>query len=369
MMFWSLALAVTAIACAALYYAGAGRRVNANTAVPDTPEVEHLRLQLREIESDLAQGRLAAPEAEAARAEVARELLRLKAIPTRKAGDSLPWRGVVAGSLAVTVVVAGYTYHSLGSPDLPAKPLAERTEEVQAAETLSKMSPEQIVAAIEARIAQNPDDAQGWSLVAPFYMQLSRFDDAAKAFRKLIATNGPSAELEDNLGEALMMANKGVPNDEALALFRSAAARDPADIRSRYYIAGALTDKGDYEAATSAWKDLLALGKGDEAWVSAAQQGLAVAQNKGQAPTSTAEATSGGASDAIRGMVEGLSQRLAAQGGTIEEWTRLVRSRLVLEQVAEAQKAYDAARAAFPDPKQRTELDVLAADNGLVATR
>ena len=30
--------------------------------------------------------------------------------------------------------------------------------------------------------------------------------------------------------------------------------------------------------------------------------------------------------------------------------------------------AYDAARKAYPDPAQRTELDVLAADNGLVAS-
>ena len=35
--------------------------------------------------------------------------------------------------------------------------------------------------------------------------------------------------------------------------------------------------------------------------------------------------------------------------------------------MADAQTAYDAARKAYPDPKVRTELDVLAADNGLVA--
>ena len=33
-----------------------------------------------------------------------------------------------------------------------------------------------------------------------------------------------------------------------------------------------------------------------------------------------------------------------------------------------AQEAYDAARKAYPDASVRTELDVLAADNGLVAS-
>ena len=70
----------------------------------------------------------------------------------------------------------------------------------------------------------------------------------------------------------------------------------------------------------------------------------------------------------IAGMVEGLSTRLMQSGGTIDEWTRLVRSRLVLGQSELAQLAYDAARKAYPNAGDRAELDVLAADNGLVAS-
>jgi cytochrome c-type biogenesis protein CcmH len=66
-------------------------------------------------------------------------------------------------------------------------------------------------------------------------------------------------------------------------------------------------------------------------------------------------------------MVDGLDARLRAQGGTIEEWTQLVRSRMVQGRMGEAQAAYDAARKAHPDAAERSELDVLAADNGLVA--
>jgi cytochrome c-type biogenesis protein CcmH len=69
----------------------------------------------------------------------------------------------------------------------------------------------------------------------------------------------------------------------------------------------------------------------------------------------------------IAAMVDGLDARLRSQGGTIDEWTQLVRSRMVEGRMADAQTAYDAARKAYPDPKVRTELDVLAADNGLVA--
>ena len=74
MLFWLLALVVTAIACAALYYAGAGRRVNA-PAAEEPAELAHLKLQLKEIETDAALGRLSGPEAVAAKGELAREVL------------------------------------------------------------------------------------------------------------------------------------------------------------------------------------------------------------------------------------------------------------------------------------------------------
>ena len=51
MTIWVLALILTAIACATLYYAGAGRTVNATGPASDAT-TEHFRAQLRAIESD-----------------------------------------------------------------------------------------------------------------------------------------------------------------------------------------------------------------------------------------------------------------------------------------------------------------------------
>lgn len=364
MLFWILALAVTAIACAALYYAAAGRRVNAADST-ESPEIGHLRLQLKEIDADLSLGRLAPAEAEAAKGEVARELIRLKGGATTGPASASAWRPVVLGAIAATVMLTGVTYYALGNPSLPAQPLAERTDIPPAGLTL-----DDAVAKIEAQLAKTPDDVRGWSVIAPAYMQLGRFADAANALRKVIALSGETADRDTDLGEALMMQAQGVAEGEPMQLFRAAAALDSAHVRSRYYIASELTRASDFAAAKTAWTDLLAMAKGDEAWVENARLGLAAAENNGVMPdrTETASADMPSAS-AISGMVEGLSARLAEKGGSIEEWTRLVRSRLVLHQVAEAQKAYEAARAAYPDAAQRTELDVLAADNGLVAKK
>jgi cytochrome c-type biogenesis protein CcmH len=222
------------------------------------------------------------------------------------------------------------------------------------------MTLDDAIARIEAQLKAKPDDLRGWSVIAPAYMQLGRFADAAAALRKVIELDGPTADRETDLGEALMMAKDGDASGEPLELFRSASNRDVKHVRSRYYLASEATRAGDFANAKAQWQALLKLSTGGESWVANAEAGLAAA-----------EAGLGGdmpANADVASMVEGLSKRLMQSGGTIDEWTRLVRSRLVLGQTEAAQLAYDAARKAYPDAGDRAELDVLAADNGLVAS-
>jgi cytochrome c-type biogenesis protein CcmH len=352
MVFWVFAIAVTAVACAALYYAAAGRTVNATAGGIDEATSAHFRLQLREIDTDIASGRMGEAEGTAARGEMARELIRLKG-EGRGDGGSGQQRAVVGVAIAATAVLAFGTYALLGTPDLPSAPLAERPEQ--------QLTLEDAIARIETQLTATPDDLRGWVAIAPAYMQLGRFADAERALRRVIELGGATADSETDLGEAIMMKQQGVIAGEPQRLFESAAARDPAHVRSRFYLAGEATRTGEYQSAIAQWTALLALAAGDEPWLETARTGLAAAE----AGLSGAAAQPGPEEIAV--MVEGLSARLLAEGGTIAEWTQLVRSRLVLGQAAEAQAAYDAARAAYPDAAVRAEIDVLAADNGLVA--
>src|SRR5689334_3883257 len=116
MLFWILAIAVTAVACAALYYAAAGRTVNASGGAVDDATAAHSRLQLKEIETDIASGRMGAAEGTAARGEMARELIRLKG-EARTAGTDGS-RAALLIAIGATVVLAFGTYTMLGQPEL-----------------------------------------------------------------------------------------------------------------------------------------------------------------------------------------------------------------------------------------------------------
>ena len=83
MLFWFFAIAVTAICCLALFYASVTGPVNAGAG--ETADV-HYRLQLAEINADIASGQMPSAEGEAAKGELAREFLRL----SRETAGALP---------------------------------------------------------------------------------------------------------------------------------------------------------------------------------------------------------------------------------------------------------------------------------------
>ncbi len=350
MLFWFVAIAVTAIACAALFYAAGPRAVNASAGVTADPN-SHFRLVLAGIEADVASGRLGQREAEAARGELAREMLRSRTDRGEATGGPPFGRLQLVVGLALIAAVSFAVYGWLGSPQQPAQPLAERPE--LTAQTLDL---DEAVARIEAALAANPEDLRGWTVIAPAYTQMGRYADAVNAWRRVLALGGTNPDAQTRLAEALLLESNGTGSAEAMDLLRAAAATDPQHVPSRLYLAAELTRTGAFEEAEALWREVLALAEGTEPWIAGARQGLEVAENRG--------VPAEGAPD-IGAMVSGLAERLARDGGTVEEWTQLVQSYIVLGDAAAAQVAYDDAVAAYPQAFDRGELDTLALGAGL----
>lgn len=303
------------------------------------------------IEADVAAGRLGEREAEAARGELAREMLRTRGERgDTRSGPPFGRLQLVLG-LALIAAISFGLYGWLGSPQQPAQPLAERPEL-----TAPNIDLDEAVARIEAALQANPDDLRGWTVIAPAYTQMGRYGDAVNAWRQVLALGGAAPDIQTRLAEALLLESGGTGSAEAMDLLRTAAAAEPQHVPSRLYLAAELTRTGAFEEAEPLWREVLALADGTEPWLAGARQGLAVAENRGQ----PAE----GAPD-IGAMVSGLAERLARDGGTVEEWTQLVQSYIVLGDTEAAQAAYDDAVAAYPQAFDRGELDTLALGAGL----
>lgn len=297
-------------------------------AVGESPDAARafFRDQLEGIDRDLEAGRLSADEATAARAELAREVILHEKEGAGKKGG-LSGRAVMLAALPIVAVSSLGLYAFVGRSDLPALPLADREQPAE----VSVSDIEAAVAAVEAQMEQTPGDVRGWLVLAPIYMEQGRFAEAANAWRRVLALDLPTADRETNLAEALIVGNDGVADQEAMTLLRSAVESDPIHVRSRFYLAGQLTQSGEYEEAVALWEELLGLATGDEAWIDTARSGLVAAQaglESGTLGDSEPDATM---DVMIRGMVDGLAARLYDQGGSAAEWMQLVRSRIELD--------------------------------------
>ncbi|MDE3175110.1 MAG: c-type cytochrome biogenesis protein CcmI, partial [Pseudomonadota bacterium] len=321
----------------------------ARQARDEAREADFYRAQLDEIARDVERGQLPAQEAASARAEAARRLIAVSGAPAQ-AGErgSLGRRRVAAVVVFVVVpAVALAIYGRLGKPDLPDEPLAARQVDANAPDAV-----EAAVAKIEAHLTKAPNDLRGWEVVAPVYMKLGRFADAASAYAHALALGDDKPALRADLGEAMVASAEGVVTAEARKQFDKA----PDAPKAKFYLGLAAEQDGKTQDAIAAYQGVEAQAKGREPWMLGLRARLAALT--GEAPKSeSAPAFSPDQQKMIETMVQGLAQRLASQGGDAQEWGRLIRAYSVLHEPDKARDALASARKALGP---NADIDALA---------
>ncbi|ALN73952.1 c-type cytochrome biogenesis protein CcmI [Aureimonas sp. AU20] len=376
-MFWLVAACMTLIATIAIV-----RPLLRTSVAPAVPRPRHdaevYRAQLLELEGDLARGAIGPDEAATARAEIARRLLKAESALAidQSASRSAQGRLAIIAGLAVALFLPAATflfYDRAGSPEIGDLPLASREQE-RAPDDISTM-----IAAIERRLVEKPDDGTGWSIVAPVYLRMGEADKAVVAFRNAIRLTKPNAEKLVGLGEALVQQAGGQVTEEAKAQFDAALALDRDAPAARFYLALQLSQTERYAEAREAWGALIAASPADAPWLTLARAGLDDASAKlgmnapaaPSEPLAQAPGPSGADIEAAgqmsetdrRGMVEGmvaqLAGRLEAAPQDKEGWKRLMRSYTVLGQTGEATAAGEKALGVF-SPESTEGKDILA---------
>jgi len=334
--------------------------------------------QLAEVDRDFQRGLIDAAEQVATRTEIGRRILRADAAGrTQPTSGGKPVVAAVLVCLAIPALSFGL-YALLGSPTLPDEPLVTRKTV-----PVDQLSPEALIAKLDERLAANPNDLKGWDVAGPIYLRVGRYGDAANAFRTAIRLGGADAPRQAGLGEALTADAQGVVTAEARGAFEAASTLDPKFPLPKMYLALALSQDGRLQDSVDAWKAVIALGRGYEPWVGAARKELADVEAKlaaetglpgapadapadAAAPASPAAADDPGAQAMIQSMVARLKDRLDAQGGTPEDWGRLIRSYLVLGRNDDAKAAFAKAKTAFNDnPTATAQLLLIVGDLGL----
>lgn len=331
------------------------------------PALEVFRQELASLDTEVAQGRLAADEAAAMRAEITRRML--AAADREEQGRSIsagskepPWRiGAAVGIAGLLPIAALALYTAVGTPAAvsPANVAAE------ADGAAGRHSLAELAAAAEqlkASLQREPGHLEGWVLLGRTFTSLERFADARDAYAHAIALAPNEPRLHAELGELLVVSAGGKVTADAEAEFAKAG----DDPRVRFYRAEAALQRGDRDAAKAELKALLANAPQEAPWrkiveerlaeISPADRPAGAARSTVPAPTGPSAADVAAAQSMspeqrqamIRGMVDRLAARLEQNPNDKDGWTRLAHAYDVLGETDKAEAAR--ARAAQVSP-------------------
>jgi cytochrome c-type biogenesis protein CcmH len=365
MMIWIIFAAMTGAAVFALLWPLGRGRVAGFTDAADAASL--YRSQLDEIDRDLSRALIQPAEAQAAKAEAGRRLLRAADAVSDAPGETEASlrrrRASSALALSCVPLLALLVYGAFGSPNQPDQPLSARLQSEPSQQDFALS-----LARIETHLAGNPGDGRGWAVLAPVYLRLERYDDAVRAFSAAIRNGVDSGEMRAGLGEARILSAGGVVTAEARETLGEAVRLDPGNARARYFLAIGKEQDGDRQGAVDALKALLADAPAGAPWTGAVRQRLE-ALRETDARKAIADLPVADQQAAIRGMVEGLAARLKASGGSAAEWERLIRSQAVLGDKIAAREALTLARMQLAgDAGAVTVFDRLAGELGLAET-
>lgn len=254
-----------------------------------------------------------------------------------------------------------------------------------------------MIASLEAKLKQDPDNAQGWRMLGWSYFETGDLMRSAAAYRRAAQIEPNNAENWSSLGEALQSASTDV-SPEAKSAFERAIGIDSKDPRARYFLGVQKDLSGQPKAAVDDWIALLKDTPPGAPWeadlrrtimqvaekskidvkgrlpaaaptAAAAGQSVATAAIPGPTPEQLAAASSIPPSqqdEMVQGMVSRLANRLKSNPKDADGWIRLMRARMVLGETKAASEALQSGRAAFQgDASTLGRLDRAAAELGV----
>lgn len=335
----------------------------------DPLDIEVYKDQLKEIEADAKRGLFTGIEAANARTEISRRILRAD---TKKSEHWQPKssryaRGIMVATVFTIPFLSWGFYINSGQPEMRDQPIQARLNV-----PVENASVETLLAKAEAHLAKNPSDGQGWSLTAPIYLKLGRFDDAVNAFQLAIKLNGATYKYEMGLGEALAKQNNGKMNEPARNAFQRASTIIPEAPEPYLFLARGLAQEGDFSGAKNTLGELLKGAPVDAPWrqmvlniVAEIDETNRQLQQENLGPTNSdienaAALSKSDQTAMIEGMVSQLDAKLVANPLNVEGWKKLIRAYGVLQQPEKAQAAIQRARLGLQsDPIGLAQIEAL----------
>jgi len=325
------------------------------SSVPSRSEIESeqtlYKARILEIDKDLELGRLDGVSAEAAKAEEARRLIKASENSKTLITSSKNRLLIIVAAIFLPVLSLP-VYYDLGTPEIANPPRVAQAP-------LDQPSMAELLEIAEKRLAENPDDLNGWKAVGPVYVRLGRFKDAENAYKNILRIEGRSPEFLLKLADVYIEEKQGQVDERARFLIDETLSIDKENATARFYTGIIALQNNDEDETLSIWQGMVDAAKGDEDWlpvINSRIEELKALQARPQLPAlddetvkAAEEMSDEDRADMISQMVGNLAERLETNPNDKLGWEKLIRAYMVLQRRDDALVAVGKASEHFKD--------------------
>lgn len=230
------------------------RSASNNDVLRDAANLGILRDQSQELEVDLRNGLLTQEAYEQGKSELQARLLeevKTSGQPVKKT----PRNPAKVLAIVMAVLLPLFTvpvYMKLGNTKAMLSP-----QEQSAAAGDGIIRTEEGLQELASELQDNPDNANGWFMLARSYIEMKRYEEGAKAYEELVKLVPDEAQLWANYADVYAMAHgRTLQSPEVAKMLEQALALDPNNITALALTGSVGMERGDYVMALSNWQKL-----------------------------------------------------------------------------------------------------------------
>jgi cytochrome c-type biogenesis protein CcmH len=188
-------------------------------------------------------------------------------------------------------VIAISTYMLVGSPEAmdPAQQQVAAAHQQNSHEVTQEQI-EGMIASLATRLQNEPDNIEGWHMLARSYNAIGSYKQAADAYARLVQLVPNDSNLLADYADTLAMALGRTLVGEPEKLAGKAVQIDPQNIKAIALWGSAAFERKDYAAAAERWQKVLPLVPADSDVARSITNSIAEAQQLGGITPTTAQA-------------------------------------------------------------------------------
>ncbi len=154
---------------------------------------------------------------------------------------------------------------------------------------------------LAAKLKDNPDNAEGWAMLARSYGVLGRHPEALGAYERALALRKDDPTLIADYADSLAIKNKNSLLGEPMKLVERALKLDPRNPKALSLAGTAAFDRKDYAGAVKYWEQVVQFAPPNDVIVQQVQSGIAQARALGGLPAAAPTVASATSAPVVSG--------------------------------------------------------------------